>query len=319
PGGALRLGVVIDRSRSIEAHAAQRDAALARLRELAGAGVQVDVYLTASAVRGEAPARTTLDALRPDDLRGYGGQNAGEILAQFSELCGGRAYDAVLVLTDDSAYEMGPSPRPIPLPGAPVWMVHLADALPLGYSDDVLEAVQASGGGVAGDFEEALGRMLVALSARGQAGVDIVDGYVWTVAQGDGAAAAAAPEEPGFAAFAARRLILAELARSRPEAERLALLDALHAVAIAQSIVTPYSSMIVLVNQRQQDGLDARSAQADRFDREHEAVGETPPSAPLVTGVPEPEEWLLIAVGAALLAWYAWRRRLARPPAIREV
>jgi hypothetical protein len=40
-------------------------------------------------------------------------------------------------------------------------------------------------------------------------------------------------------------------------------------------------------------------------------VGETVPENALqVTGVPEPEEWLLLAVAAGMLVWYAWRRGL---------
>jgi hypothetical protein len=88
---------------------------------------------------------------------------------------------------------------------------------------------------------------------------------------------------------------------------------------VEQGIVTPYSSMIVLVNERQEKLLDEMEERGDRFEREYEAVGETvPESAFAVTGVPEPEEWLLLAVAAGMLVWYAWgrgsglRRRWAR-------
>ena len=52
-----------------------------------------------------------------------------------------------------------------------------------------------------------------------------------------------------------------------------------------------------------------RAIMADRFQREVEDVGETAPDPVNVTGVPEPEEWLLLALAAALLAWYAYTRR----------
>jgi len=42
-------------------------------------------------------------------------------------------------------------------------------------------------------------------------------------------------------------------------------------------------------------------------EREHEDVGETLPETG-VTAVPEPEEWLLLAVGAGMLLWYARKR-----------
>jgi hypothetical protein len=48
----------------------------------------------------------------------------------------------------------------------------------------------------------------------------------------------------------------------------------------------------------------------DRFAREYEGIGETEPLSPFtVTGVPEPEEWLLMALAAGLLVWYIRKSR----------
>ena len=82
----------------------------------------------------------------------------------------------------------------------------------------------------------------------------------------------------------------------------------LHAGAVNDSIVTPLSSMIVLVNAPQELLLDKLEAQDDRFQREHEDVGETI-AAPPVAAVPEPEEWLLISLMAGLLVWYGRSKR----------
>ncbi|MCP4563910.1 MAG: TIGR02921 family PEP-CTERM protein, partial [Bosea sp.] len=257
-GGDLRLAVVLDRSRSMVEYTAGVKAALARLAEMAGSDAAVDVYLTASEYRGEEPSRVNLAELDLDGVIYYGGQNAAELLAQFDALHTGQDYDAVLVLTDDSGYELGDGDVEVPLPDAPVWMVHLGHNFPLGYDDDTLEAIQASGGGVAGDVEEALTRLAImrgpaaaSLDVSSSATSDVIDGYVWsTVSTG------AAEAEPGdvvhtasddFAAFAARRLILAEMHRQRGALDQLDTLDYLHAIAIEHGIVTPYSSMIVLV------------------------------------------------------------------------
>ena len=71
--------------------------------------------------------------------------------------------------------------------------------------------------------------------------------------------------------------------------------------------------MLVLVSQRQEDLLKQLAEQGDRFQREYEQVGETVLASPFAaTGVPEPEEWLLIVVAAAMLLWYA--RTLRRAP-----
>ena len=98
----------------------------------------------------------------------------------------------------------------------------------------------------------------------------------------------------------------AKFDKSAAALEQLDVLDHLHAIAIEQGIVTPYSSMIVLVNNRQEKLLDRLETYDDRFQREHEETGETTQQSPFsVTGVPEPEEWLLLALAATMLLWYA--------------
>ncbi|HEU4328853.1 MAG TPA: TIGR02921 family PEP-CTERM protein [Roseiflexaceae bacterium] len=304
----LRLAVVLDRSRSMAKQVDGVRAALEQLRAYAGPA-PLDLYLTASPYRGEGPALADLRQVDPAQILYYGGQNPAALLAQFGDLRGGRRYDAILVLTDSSGYELGPGARALAPPDAPVWMVHLG-GLTLGYDDPTLEAIQASGGGVAGSLDEALLRLATAHAAAqpgGPADADLIDGYVWQLESG-AAMQAGGPAQTvhaagdPFAAFAARRLILDGMRRQRDALGNPAALDQLHALAIRHSIVTPFSSMIVLVNDAQQDLLDQLEQQDDRFEREHEQIGETPS----VTGVPEPEEWLLLAVVAALLGWY-WR------------
>jgi len=178
--------------------------------------------------------------------------------------------------------------------------------------DGTLEAIQASGGGVVGSVREGMERLAVSLEGEGY---DVVDGTVWSVvptgAVGAEVAAEEEAEEGGsFAPLAARRLILAEMAQNRGEIGSLETLDALHEVSVEHSVVTPYSSMIVLVNERQQELLDALEGRGDRYEREYEEVGETAAENALtVTGVPEPEEWLLLGLAAAMLLGYAYGRR----------
>ena len=169
----LRLAVVLDRSRSMAPHAASVQAALDRLQELQP-GANPDVYLTASEFRGEGPSVVSLEALKPEQLTYYGGQSAADLLRQFAELRGERTYDAVLVLTDSSGYELGAggaeSRGNAKTPGAPVWMVHLDGGLSLGYDDDTLEAIQASGGGATDNVDEAVRRARAAITQRVVAG-----------------------------------------------------------------------------------------------------------------------------------------------------
>jgi len=288
PPDGLRLAVVLDRSRSMVDHEEDVRAALESLAGIGKVGGTVDVYLTASEYRGEEPTRVPLDELDAEEIVYYGGQDAAELLAQFDALREGDAYDAILILTDGSGYELGGGEIAVPIPDAPVWMVHLGGDFPLGYDDRTLEAIQASGGGVAGGVEEALGRLAAGLAGGGA--TDVIDGYAWSVVPAEAAAEAGIESDEAFATLAARRLIISEMQRERgalDSSDRLETLDRMHAVAVEQGIVTPYSSMIVLVNERQEKLLDEMEERGDRFEREYEAVGETVPENALqVTGVP---------------------------------
>ena len=320
----LRLAVVVDRSRSMNKLAADVKATFARLSQISGAAT--DVYLTASSYRGEAPTRVTLNEFNADNIVYLGGQNAGELLAQFDQLRAGKEYDAILVVTDGSGYELGESAFKLSIPNTPVWMIHLGGNLPLGYDDATLEVIQASGGGASNNVEDALTRVAVALNrkqvaslanASANATADWVDGYVWLTASNrvgrstPGSASISDNEGHPFAAFAARRVILDTMYRERASLKQLTMLDHLHDIAIKNSIVTPYSSMIVLVNTQQENLLKQLEKQGDRFEREVEEVGDTVPQA-AVTGVPEPHEWLLIALAVAMLAGYAYKTRMGR-------
>ncbi|MCB0216982.1 MAG: TIGR02921 family PEP-CTERM protein [Chloroflexi bacterium] len=358
--GPLRLALVIDSSRSMAVHrealAAAVDAARARVADQGGS---LELYQATSAYSGQAPRRLDPAGFDPAGLLYFGGQNPAELLLQYDALAEGRQHDAVLVLTDGSGFELGASERAVPIPAAPLWLVHLDGQIPLGYDDGTLAAIQASGGGMAGSLAAALSRIDFARRAGSEGGVpgtlarDLIDGYVWSVvptaelagsvdrlpepalpsrpepaplptaisAPEDGA-----PEDPGvgagglpqpadeagFDTLAARFLILAETRAARGRLDRIEALDALQAIAAEQGIVTPYSSMIVLVNTRQHERLDALSKDPDRFERELEAAGQTTESPLAVTGVPEPEEWLLLLLAAGLLLWQV-RSPLRRP------
>ncbi|MBE0699232.1 MAG: TIGR02921 family PEP-CTERM protein, partial [Anaerolineaceae bacterium] len=307
----VRLALVIDRSRSMEDHAREVTTAMIRLKELAP---DADVYLTASSFRGEEASLVSLKQSHPETIIYFGGQNPAELLAQFNSLRAGRSYDGVLVLTDGGAYELGQSKLDIQVPDAPVWMVHLGSDIPLGYDDKTLELIQASGGGVASSLDQALARLAVDLAGRsgGAQMGDVLDGYAWKVlptelAAAEPPASGIQGSEDGFTTLLARRLVLAEIRRQRGTISEVATLDQIHTLAKQYDMVTPYSSMIVLVNERQVKALENLEKQEDRFTREYEGLTSTP-----LVGVPEPEEWLLIGMGALVLAWYVYRSRTAR-------
>jgi putative PEP-CTERM system integral membrane protein len=311
----IRFAVVLDRSRSMEMQSAGVNKVLAELQAMAS---DVDVYLTSSFYRGEQASVAKLAEIAPDKIAYVGGQSAAELLEQFLALSQGRSYDALFVLTDGTGFQLGGEPADLSVPEAPVWMVHLDGNFPYGYDDATLEVLQASGGGVAGSLNAALLRLTVSLEGAALpkgASLDVLDGYKWLTnplepAVPPGAEVITHEVDSPFAKLAARRLILNEMYQHRSKIENLGLLDYLHSLAKEHGIVTPYSSMIVLVERQQQDRLDKLEAQENRFEREAEQMGETAPSPMEVTGVPEPHEWLLMIVGAAILGWYAWQKRM---------
>ena len=95
-------------------------------------------------------------------------------------------------------------------------------------------------------------------------------------------------------------------------------LDKIHKIAVENYIVSPFSSMIALVSEWQEEELEKNSQGADRFDTEMSDDGEKF-RAPqrnsglnlFVGGVPEPEEWLLIIL-SVIMVTYFYRDRLLK-------
>ena len=91
-------------------------------------------------------------------------------------------------------------------------------------------------------------------------------------------------------------------------------LDRLHGLARQAHIVTPYSSMLVLVNEQQEKALAAAEQQTNRFERDVERGDEVlqKPNNPFSASMtPEPEEWLLLVVSLLVAGTMVWRRRTA--------
>ncbi len=298
PQSELNVAIVVDRSRSMALHEREVMAAVAQLDARAAS---VEMFFTAGEYHSDVPRKATIDEV--DDILYFGGMNSADLLHQFNELSVGQSYDAVFVLTDSSGYELGTPEIPAPAINTPVWMIHFG-GYPIGYDDNTLQVIQASGGGAALSVSDALMRMGGEFDRSVS---DIVDGYRWLVMDSaDVDRMSAVQHNPDLAPFAARRLILSEMVRQRANLDQVESLDQLHAIAVENSIVTPYSSMLVLVNERQHNLLDELENADDRFEREFEDVDDT--QGIQVTGVPEPHEYVLMALAAGMLLWY-WRQK----------
>ncbi|MFO0574724.1 MAG: TIGR02921 family PEP-CTERM protein [Polyangia bacterium] len=327
-----RFALVLDRSASMERHAAAVRELFASVGREAGARNQLDLYLTASAARGEAPQR--LDGMQgfdPARTVYFGGQRTSELLRQFGALRGTTQYAAVILISDDGSLDLARDNEPIHDFAAPVYVVHVGGVLAPGYDDATLASIQKRGGAVTTDQRDVF-RHLAARAMLGPGFISLDAGYAFLLERDvppaettapaatatDGATATAAPEaqvtpllDP-LAAIAARQLIVAALRDL--DLASVQGLDALHRLARAYGIVTPYSSMLVLVDERQREALRKAEQDKDRFRREVESGSEqvSTPSDLMVTGTPEPGEWLLLGLVVLAVAALSLQQRRQR-------
>lgn len=297
-----RLAVVIDRSRSMAAHRQDLADSLRWLRQQEN--LDADLYFT-TAAEGQPERLNDWRSFNLDHAVWYGSLQLPAMLQQFDQLRGCTAYDAVLVLTDAGNYELEADEAVLPVIADPVWLVHLGDSMPPAYSDAVLDLLQAGHGGVSSTLPEVLQRLAITAQVGGGL-VTVADGYSWTM--GPATSATTVTDGNHLAPMAARQLILA-LSRQR-DLTQLAELDAVHAIAKSTEIVTPYSSMLVLVNERQRELLRVAEASGDRFQRQIEDGQEdlTEPGNPL-NAVPIPESGGVMGLGLVAIALLLLRRR----------
>ena len=261
----------------------------------------VDLYIT-DVDPEKAKRLEDVNSLNINKLTFFGSLQTNEMLKQFQTLRGNEDYDAILLLTDEGSYELAQDKQQLPQIKAPLWMVHLGGKLPRAYDDATLQTIQNSSGGVAQDISTVIKR----LATEEANGASVVDGYSWTVKKSDSDTISAV-SNTGFEPIAARQLVYS-LAQKGKNQLSLAELDEIHQIAKNNGIVTPYSSMIVLVNDEQRQQLKAAEARDDRFDREVETGVEqlntpfNPFETAEVSGVPEPDLWLLLAIVTLALA-----------------
>ncbi len=296
-----RIAIVLDTSYSMGQHSKEASKTFKWLKEQAVSSNDFDIYLTSAP--GVAPKK--LDDLAEFDVERttfYGTMQPLEMLRQFEDLRGDSAYDAILLISDRGSYELGSDKaEAVKLP-APLWIVHLG-GVQSAYDDAIFETIQASGGGVTTKVQDALQRFATQ-SALGSGVIGVEDGYGWFGEKNN------IPADPknDFNPFAARQLIN-YLGQDR-DLKEIANLDGIHQVAKASQIVTPYSSMIVLVNDQQKNDLKQAEKGSDRFKREIEDKQMPTFNNPLpVSAVPEPAEWMLIIVIAIALGMIVKRKQ----------
>jgi putative PEP-CTERM system integral membrane protein len=290
-----RLAIILDGSYSMNAHRPELVKTIDWLRSNILPKNQIDLYLTDS-----KPAQSQsfpMAVFRTDQAILYGSIAPQQMLAQFQTLrqtVANSNYDAIIAITDRGSYELSKNGAKVRSMSAPLWMVHLG-GLPLAYDDDTIASIQSSGGSVSTDIKTVMQR-IATLPSLGQETslLSVVDNYAWFLSQSTDPTAKQSDE--GFAAIAARQWVTQVSQSLQPT--QLKELDAVHVLAKRYNLVTPYSSMIVLVNDQQKQDLKNAEQGKDRFQREVEDQ-KLPPAN--VSATPEPAEWLLLAFVSIML------------------
>ena len=295
----VRAAVLIDSSYSMRKKKKELSNALSFLKEHAK---NLDIY-----VHPVNEERTPLSSI--DDLTYYGLITDSDLWNKAASVSMSATYDVVFVLTDQGSYDLAiEKPELTNTVRSNIWFIHL-DKLAPAYEDSVMRELMQYGG-VASTAKEAWQQYL--LNALLPPSQHVDNGILWDFG--------ACYANSGFLMVnvknhpvAAAKLI-DHLARCQKEKQSLAFLDNLHSIAKTNLVVTPYSSMIVLINDRQKKELKKAEQEKDRFDRPVDSGVETlsKPGDLLVSGVPEPEEWLLIIIACGLL--YRLRSSLASKP-----
>ncbi len=311
-GGALPLAgkkvtLVLDRSWSMTAHRTELLDNVAALRQLSS-GNTVKVLLGTTPVMQEAPRLLPLNDVSDTMLTDcMGGGTVDQLLLQASALMT-EPQDLTLVVTDAGAFDLDKKKAGARLRSTGMLsMVHLGGAMAPAYDDATLESMQSSGGSAFASLPEAWSHFAQAQHAASGFLMQR-DGYDFSVEDVTNVAT-----DTTFAPIAARLLIAQATRQSTPLT--LPQLDTLHHLAQRYKVVTPYSSMLVLVNTQQREALDKAEASDDRFDRTPESGNQTltkPNNLLTANAAPEPEEWLLLLVSIAVAAWMLRQRRLQR-------
>ncbi|AUI87937.1 hypothetical protein BS333_16255 [Vibrio azureus] len=284
----VSAAVLIDSSYSMHKKKAVLPKALDFLKEHTK---NLDVYVH--------PVNEELTSLsNMDDVTYYGLLTDSDLWNRAAHVSMSSDYDVVFVLTDQGSYELSKDkPKLNKAVGGNIWFVHM-DQLAPAYEDSVMRELMRHGG-AASTVEEAWQQYLLNASLLPSHHVE--NGILWDFGSCYKNSESLMVNVKSNPVAAAK--LIDHLARCQQQKGSLSFLDNLHSIAKSNHVVTPYSSMIVLINDRQKEELKKAEQEKDRFDRPVDSGVETlsKPGDLLVSGVPEPEEWLLIIIACALL------------------
>jgi putative PEP-CTERM system integral membrane protein len=236
-----------------------------------------------------------------DQIFFFGQTTLTKICSLYSKHIDSTKYSSLIILSDDGGYEMTSDSEMIPSFSSPVFIVNISTSAASAYPDDLVEMVQKSGGAFAESTDELFARLrTVKYAALHPEFVTFAGDYVVNKTEN-----VSLKEIPDAAQLSAKYYI--GYYSRNAAMEQIFNLDFVHTIAKRYPVVTPYSSMIVLVDINQEKLLADAEKRDDRFDREIESGKEelsSPFDALKVNATPEPHEWMII-ISIAVLALIA--------------
>lgn len=231
-------------------------------------------------------------------------------------------YNLILVVTDDSVFDAKPEGKTIST-RPPIYIIQPEGQIPP-YNEALSNAVIQSNGKVVESGNEALAHywQQLKLLSLGEMGtiLDTNELGTWILLNRDNQVLLPnlqpqiVESQSPLGLLAQKRIILESIRQAGPSLTSIEFLDRIQKLSQQSFIVTPYSSMIVLVTEQQKRQLAEASLQNNRYqlalDSGEEELGDPSGRGILEIGaVPEPGEWLMIITGLILLAYF-YRRRI---------
>lgn len=243
-------------------------------------------------------------------ITNFGIQHPAQLLTTFSQTNNLSNYDAIIVLTDEGSNELDTLKLPMLKSPKPIIICHINGNEAPVYSDNLFESILASNGTAVTNLEQAIHF----LSKNTDNQMITENDHSWQL---DNESKVKITDNKLITPIAAQKYIqlLMQQASGKALSENKNL-DLIHKIAVKNSIVTPYSSMIVLVDEEQWKRLKEAEQSDDRFNRTNEN-GKDQLTKPFgfglmeATGTPEPHEWVLIILAGMVLVYTVYQRKIS--------
>lgn len=247
------------------------------------------------------------------ELSAFGRSSINQLIDAYQE--NNKHYSALLILTDEGNYDEKWHLR-ANLP--PTFIIHCSQKYPRDYGDDLSVFLMINGNGIAFSIGDALKRLAAFEQLAGTSApyFRITENSIWRFTEQKDAVASRSSNVKSMVplqALAAKEFI-PHLTNAREDADNKVKVEALnqaHELAIQNGIVTLFSSMIVLVNDRQQKALDEAEAKSNKFERKTETgIEALQGMVGSISATPEPHEWILFGLVLVALMMFLRKRDL---------